>query len=204
MVKNVRKLTGIKIIENFLSSQKPSATAAKIILAILALGGIVFIGAVAPNMFSAFGRFGYANRFTKKQISDNIANLKRKGLVEIVNDKNNKTTIRLTTKGGKRVRTLALEELVVKKPLRWDGRWRIVIFDIPNVLSAARSAMRETLKDLGMLQLQKSVWVYPYSCEDEVLFVANFFGVENYIEIFETSYFMNESTEKILLGKFNP
>jgi len=36
---------------------------------------------------------------------------------------------------------------------------------------------------LGLRQLQKSVWIYPYDCEDEILFVAEAFEVQKYIEI---------------------
>lgn len=194
-------LTAKEVIENFLNSRKPSATAAKIILAALALGGIMVVGAVAPNVLSLFGRFGYS-QFSRKQIKGGFNNLKQRKLIEVVRISGDKAVVRLTTKGGRRVREMILDELTIPRPRRWDGKWRIMIFDIPVFMNKARSALRATIKDLGMHQLQKSVWVYPYPCEDEVLFVANFFNVENYIEILETKYFMNESTEKKLLKVF--
>lgn len=200
IIKNM--ITTKEIIENFLNSNRPSATAAKVILAALALGGILVVGAVAPNVLSLFGRLG-RNRFSGNQIRDGFNNLKRKKLVEVIRTKGDKTVIRLTTKGGKRIRELVLDTLTIPKPKKWDGVWRVMIFDIPVSMNKARSAFRATIKDLGMYQLQKSVWVYPYPCEDEILFTANFFNIEKHIEIFETKYFMNKITEEVLLKEFN-
>ena len=73
--------------------------------------------------------------------------------------------------------------LEIKKPEKWDGKWRIIIFDIPNKYKQAREALRCKIKELGLRQLQKSVWIYPYDCEDEILFVAEAFEVQKYIEI---------------------
>ena len=198
----INMLTAKEIIENFLNSDKPSATAAKVILAALALGGIAVVGAVAPNVLSLFGRFG-RDRFSENQIRNGFNNLKRKKLVEVIRTEGDKTIIRLTTKGGKRTREMVLDTLTIPKPKKWDGAWRVMIFDVPVSMNKARSAFRATIKDLGMYQLQKSVWVYPYPCEDEILFTANFFNIEKYIEVFETKYFMNKTTEEVLLKEFN-
>ena len=45
-------------------------------------------------------------------------------------------------------------------------------------------AMKQ-LKDLGFIQFQKSVWIYPYPCEEEILFVADFYGVRKHVEILQ-------------------
>lgn len=45
----------------------------------------------------------------------------------------------------------------IRTPRRWDGKWRVVVFDIPNRLKPAREAMGETLRRMGFVQLQESV-----------------------------------------------
>lgn len=189
------------MLEKFVESRSPSATAAKILLAFVALGGIVIIGAMAPNIFSAFGRFGYKN-FSKNQTTKAFYNLKRRKLIETISDKNGIVTVRLTKKGETKVRKFSIDALEIVKPKKWDKKWRLVIFDIPNYLSKARRALSDTFKELGLRQLQKSVWVYPYSCEDEILFVADFFGVEKFVEIVETTQFLNPHTEEKLIKLF--
>ena len=59
----------------------------------------------------------------------------------------------------------------------WDGKWHLLFYDIPVKYNAARMALRDMIDDLGMYPLQKSLWVYPYNCEAEALFIARFFGV---------------------------
>lgn len=49
---------------------------------------------------------------------------------------------------------------------RWDKRWRVIIFDIPERRRKVRDRLRNTMRELGFVRLQDSVWVYPYDCED--------------------------------------
>ena len=63
----------------------------------------------------------------------------------------------------------------------WDGKWRLVIFDIPEEIRKGRDALREKLRKLGFYELQKSVFVFPHECKDEVDFVIEFFGLREYV-----------------------
>lgn len=51
---------------------------------------------------------------------------------------------------------------------KWDHKWRIAIFDIPETHAALRNRVRSILKRAGFVQLQRSVWVFPHDCEDLV------------------------------------
>lgn len=52
------------------------------------------------------------------------------------------------------------------KPKKWDGKWRILIFDISEKRKRDRDKLRFILRSIGFFKLQNSVWVYPYDCED--------------------------------------
>jgi len=67
--------------------------------------------------------------------------------------------------------------LQIKKPKHWDHKWWIVIFDIAHTNRIKREALRGLLKRLDFYQLQKSVWVCPYDCRDEVEVLKDFFGL---------------------------
>ena len=67
-------------------------------------------------------------------------------------------------------------------PPKWDGYWRIVIFDIPEKFKKARNALGKKIKDLGLFPLQKSVFVYPFDCKDEINFVSEFFRVGKFTQ----------------------
>ena len=74
--------------------------------------------------------------------------------------------LRLTERGSK---ALVFEQakLSLNHAKRtWDGRWRIVTFDVPERLRGIRSRLRMMMKSVGFIQLQESVWVYPYDCEE--------------------------------------
>ena len=49
---------------------------------------------------------------------------------------------------------------------RWDGKWRVVVFDIPEKYRHLRNNVRSILKRAGFVQLQQSVWVFPFDCEE--------------------------------------
>ena len=61
---------------------------------------------------------------------------------------------------------------VIKKrkdrKFRWDGKWRGIIFDIPELNRKDRVVLRKELKWMGFVELQKSVWVVPYGIEIEL------------------------------------
>lgn len=184
-------------IEAFLHSDSPSATATKFLLASLALGTVVFGGAIVPGILKALessrsGDWGKAERYSKKQLNNSLGMLKRQKLIKITQEKDGRFEVKLTNKGKKRVLRLSLDELVIQKPNRWDGKWRIVIFDIPNEVNSARGALRGKMKELGFKQLQRSVWVYPYDCEDEIIFLAEALEVEKYVEIITAERILHE------------
>lgn len=77
--------------------------------------------------------------------------------------------LRLTQKG---VRAFTLQNAsanLKKEQKRWDGRWRVLIFDVPERRRNVRNRMRRMLATLGFQPLQQSVWVYPYDCEDVIV-----------------------------------
>jgi len=52
------------------------------------------------------------------------------------------------------------------KRKQWDGKWRVVIFDVWENTRAKRDTLRYEIKNFGFIQLQRSVWIYPYECSD--------------------------------------
>lgn len=183
-------------IEYFLYEDESfTATAGKFLLMIVALGGVAFIGAAAPGLFRAAGRYEISRRYSKKQVYTAYNNLKRRKLIEILSEKDDHLRVQLTNTGKKRIREFLFDSLSIPKPKRWDKKWRIVIFDIPvnpKKLNYARRSLREKIKELGFYRLQKSVWAHPYPCEDEILLVAEIFEVTKFVEIITAEKMLHE------------
>ncbi len=114
-------------------------------------------------------------------------------LVSMTESGDGTMTAVLTEKGKKRAITFNFGRMKIKIPAVWDGLWRIVIFDIPDKYKWARLALRDKLLNLGFLQCQKSVYIHPFPCEDEVEFISQFFEVGPYVRYGTLSRITNEA-----------
>ncbi len=81
----------------------------------------------------------------------------------------------LSEKGKIFAKKFNLENLKIPKQENWDGKWRIVMFDVPERIKKVRDALRFHFKEIGLVEYQKSVFIYPYPCEREVKFIAEFY-----------------------------
>lgn len=103
----------------------------------------------------------------------------------------------LTEKGRKRFLKYKLDDMEISIPRRWDGLWRLVIFDIPEKKKRARNALREKLKELGFSELQKSVFVFPYECQNEIDFIIEVFEIRSYVRYAVMKSITNEAELKL-------
>ena len=174
----------------------------KKVLAAIGTGAVLLTLLVAPGTVKLLKLFDMERAdFREKQkkkerIMRAIKRLKKNRLVAMY-EKNGELFIELTISGKKRLLNYQLENLVLQKPSKWDGKWRIVIFDIPEKHKKAREALRHNLHRLGFYPLQRSVFAYPYSCKDEIDFVSEFFAVGNFVNYFEANYFDDDSKLKL-------
>ena len=90
--------------------------------------------------------------------------------------------VKLTKQGERDLSASVIDDLSVRKPLRWDRKWRFVMFDLPSARrSTSRHAFRAKLEDLGFVLYQRSVFIYPYDCHEEVHTIAKWYGVDPHI-----------------------
>ncbi|MEK7219117.1 MAG: hypothetical protein AAB687_00385 [Patescibacteria group bacterium] len=87
----------------------------------------------------------------------------------------------LTNKGEEVFLRFNYENLEIKKSKLWDRNFRMVIFDIPETKRNARDSLREKIKELGLVKFNDSVWVYPYPCQKEIDFIANYWRIGRYV-----------------------
>jgi CRISPR-associated endonuclease Cas2 len=78
----------------------------------------------------------------------------------------------------------------------WDGKWRMVIFDIPERIRSGRNALRTKLKQIGFYELQKSVFIFPHECEKEIKIIVNFFRMDKYVKYVVAEYIDNNNQIK--------
>ena len=134
----------------------------RIILQTVAVAGMLSVAAVAPNVLGAMARLNLLPVKRQKEfIIASRARLLKQGLLTYADG-----FLRLTPKGEQTLGMLTLRDHRLKKPKRWDGKWRVLIFDVPEERRTLRDKIRRTLVAIGFVRLQDSVWLYPYDCED--------------------------------------
>jgi len=132
------------------------------ILISLKLGGMLAVAAVAPNALQMFRPYGRTTKQKRYRARSKFNELVSQGYIQITADRK----ARLTEKGEKILELLEMQDPSLKKrPKRWDRKWRVLIFDIPERRRTVRNRIRHVLIEMGFVRLQDSVWVYPYDCE---------------------------------------
>ncbi len=106
-----------------------------------------------------------------------LKRLKKQKYVTIHESRDGKVTITITKNGMVRALTYELNTLSIQKPTRWDGKWRVVIFDVPEKDKKLRDTFRMRLRQMGLYQLQKSVYVSPYPSFNEIEFLRELYGI---------------------------
>lgn len=193
--------------EKFLESGTPAATLTKGILIAAALGGVLAVSVVAPNLFRAFRLDSkeYGKRLNKegfKKVRRSCYQLKRRGLVEIFSNEAGEASLYITQKGTeilKRIIGMTPRERREKKnhifiplPSHWDGKWRFILFDIPIDFNTARDALRRELRLLGCYQIQQSVFVHPFPCAKEIIEVVCNLNIKRFVEVCTVEDFSNK------------
>ena len=157
-------------------SRKPRGEIVKDILTWLAVGGVIAIAAASPYFGAHLVQSFLKGKKHKPKSTENaFRRLFRQGYI-VIHKSNHQIYLSLTEAGRKKAGIYQLNDLEIKKPIRWDGKWRIAIFDIPDSNRFAREALRGFLKRLEFFQLQKSVWVHAFDCKDEIALLSSLFG----------------------------
>lgn len=135
---------------------------------------------------------GEWDRINRRALHNAIRKLYRARLIDSKDNKDGSTTMLLTQNGKKKALTYELDEMKIPKMNKWDKYWRIVLFDIPEKHKKGRNALARILKQMEFYQFQKSVFVHPFECRDEVDFVVEFFSLRPYVRFILANHIDNE------------
>lgn len=153
------------------------------VLMTLAAGAAIGVALTFPGLgiiYRQYKKSQWEKAKNRGILRATIKRLERQELVSWV-EVNGELRLTLTDKGRKRVLQYNIDTLKVDDTKRWDGLWRVIIFDIPEGKKVAREMFREKLRELGLSQLQKSVFICRFECKNEVDFLAHAFEVRDYI-----------------------
>ena len=178
----------VKQIKKIISENKTAKSVLNATLAIMATGGIITLGAMAPGLLTEINKISRRKRKEKtekyREIWRNFNLLKKKGNLEFVKEEDDCLFYKFSEKGKAKVRKFIIDELQISAPKEWDKKWRLIIFDIPEKKRSGRVALRKKLNDMGFFQCQKSAWIHPFPCLEEIEFVKDVFNIKPFVKIF--------------------
>ena len=134
---------------------------------------VLSIALIAPAVVGAMGKLGIIpKRRQSEYVNSSTSKLVKRGLLFY-----NGKKYQLTSKGESLLRRWKFADFELSKPKKWDRKWRVIIFDIPEKKKKVREQVRYLFAQAGLRRLQDSVWVYTYDCEDVVGLLKTDFGI---------------------------
>ena len=109
--------------------------------------------------------------------------------------------VELTPKGARCLKEILKGEVRIKRPKKWDGKWRVVIFDVPENEKRKRDVLRDELRLLGFYRIQMSVYVYPFECTEVIRGISSRLNIKRSVLIMISEIIENE--KKIINAFYN-
>jgi hypothetical protein len=135
------------------------------VLAVVAVTGFIAVAAIAGNalqLLEYLPNEKYNLKYRMKSVAGRLVAKKYAVWVE----RDGKKFLRITS-AGRKAFAFEQEKIALKnQKKKWDGRWRMIVFDVPERRRRIRNRLRVVMSEIGFVRLQNSVWVYPYDCED--------------------------------------
>jgi hypothetical protein len=169
---------------------------------------------LAGGLALGLARNPRSQKYIFRTIHKDIKDVNRKYLVKIVKEfreerlvnyiekKNGSVEMVISEKGKRIVLEFDIDNIKIAKPVRWDKKWRIVMFDIPEKRRTERNILRNKLKDIGFREIQKSVFVHPYPCLNEINFITEYFQLRKFVRFGEMNTLSNEGELKLKFELF--
>jgi DNA-binding transcriptional regulator PaaX len=156
----------------------------KKILKALKYTGLITLAATSPKfnrkiLSTIIKQFAWElkkDKAEERRLYNAFYRLNKKGFIKTLY-RGSQLHISLTEEGKQYLKRYSFDGLEIKKPKKWDKKWRVLIFDIKETHRLKREALRGKLKELDLYKLQDSVWIYPYDFQEEINLLRDFFGL---------------------------
>ncbi|MEK7161631.1 MAG: hypothetical protein AAB729_02985 [Patescibacteria group bacterium] len=181
--------------------------AGQIVLALVAVAGVVAVATIAPNALRLFKSIPALRKSLRKsnRPAERIARafyyLKRRNYVRLLL-KDGAIVVEVTQAGKKRLLEMNLENLNIPISQQWDGKWWFVLADIPTKDHRNQAdSLRRKIRSLGLYPLQRTVWVYPFNPIDQIAFVCGHLQIDRFVTVLRADK-IEDCDEKVLKEHF--
>ena len=133
----------------------------------------------------------------KYALARSLKGLQESGLIE-THHSGQQSYSRLTPEGKKKVHSLKLENESVLFDPTWDGKWRIILLDLPEDRKSERDGLRYLLKKAGFIMLKNSVWISPHPFEHLFMNIKKDLNLTTELMIFTTDTIDTETEKEFI------
>ena len=167
-----------------------------------AIGAGLLIGSafVVPTVPVAYGIISKLVKEFKNgpvhdvKIKRSIKALEKRGVISVVN-KGSEVYVSVTDGNYEKVLRYSIKKLldIRKASKTWNGKWYVVFFDVPEIQKNKRDGLRRFLKFIGFLAYQKSVYIFPFECRQEVELIKKIVESGKYLKYIVAEEIEDES-----------
>ena len=176
----------------------------QIVLAALGIGVIIGGTLITPNFPIILGSIlSLIKDFKKKDISIKkinrvLQNLEKKEIIYLER-KGEDVYVHLKDFFHPTILKYSIKAIfdLKKRDQKWQGKWYLVMFDVPEIQRNKRVYLRKFLKQIGFYPYQKSVYVFPYECEKEISLIKKIVEGGKYISYIIADKIEQEKAVKI-------
>jgi len=137
-------------------------------------------------------------KFNLWRLRQVIKRMQGSKLVEVKEEKGI-PIIKITHKGKQKLLRYKVDEMALDEST-WDGKWRLIIYDVAKAKRANSEMFRAMLNKLRFLKLQKSVYLTPFKCEEEVEYLKLLFDIGDEVQILKVGDLENEGAYRRYFG----
>lgn len=141
-------------------------------------GNEIWIG----SLIRLLEEFGHNEQSVRAAIS----RMNKQGWVQ-AKRKGNKSFYSLTEQGIARMEEAA-QRIFKLKPNSWDGKWRVLMYTIPEDIRTIRDELRQELIWSGFGSLTNSCWISPNPLENQVKALIKKYNIKDYVNFFIADY----------------
>lgn len=109
----------------------------------------------------------------------------------------NKSFYFLTDRGVNRIEEAA-NRIYKMNPHEWDGKWRILMYTIPEEKRQIRDELRQELLWSGFGSFSNSCWISPNNLEKEVKLLIEKYDISEYVDFFVSDYIGPKDNQSLM------
>lgn len=174
---------------------KDSSNYSREVIKIASTGAVLAGSVIAPNLLSLLAKTISPSKPDRALRA--LRYSRDKGWVTF-RETHDGVEIALTKAGRIKWQSIDLETPLHER--KWDGKWRLVLFDIPVGKRHNANELRKHLRLLGFRLLQHSVWITPYPCATKIAVIRQIYDIKDHVRIVEVSAIEREQELITLFG----